>query len=178
MVAAVAATAQARGLANIETCLAAAEDLPFGDGGFDFLACRFSAHHWRDFDAGLREARRVLAPGARAVFIDTIALGRAALDTHLQAIELLRDTSHVRNRTEAEWLAALGRAGFGVRAAEARRLPMEFSSWTGRMNTPGVHKAAIRSLQQDAAAETIAHYEIGADGSFVLDTLLVEVGAV
>ena len=112
MLAAVAATARERGLGNIATVEAPAERLPFEDGAFDFLGCRYSAHHWRDLDGGLREARRVLELGAPAVFIDAYAPGAALLDTHLQAIELLRDTSHVRNRTAAEWLDALARAGF------------------------------------------------------------------
>ena len=79
---------------------------------FDFLGCRYSAHHWRDLDGGLREARRVLE-GRRAGRVHRRLRTRVALlDTHLQAIELLRDTSHVRNRTAAEWLDALARAGF------------------------------------------------------------------
>lgn len=101
-----------------ETAETAAERLPFADASFDFLACRYSAHHWLDLGAGLSEARRVLAPGSRAVFIDVIAAGRPLLDTHLQAVELLRDTSHVRDYSAAEWLAALGRAGFTVGGCE------------------------------------------------------------
>ena len=60
MLAAVAATARGKGLSNIETVEAPAERLPFEDSTFDFVASRFSAHHWRDFGAGLREARRAL----------------------------------------------------------------------------------------------------------------------
>ena len=48
MLLAVAAEAERRGLRNIETVRAGAEDLPFRDGHFDFLASRYSAHHWRD----------------------------------------------------------------------------------------------------------------------------------
>jgi ubiquinone/menaquinone biosynthesis C-methylase UbiE len=73
MMAAVAETARGRGLANLETCVTPAEALPFANAAFDFLGCRFSAHHWRDFHAGLREARRVLEPGATAVFIDVVS---------------------------------------------------------------------------------------------------------
>src|SRR5262249_16765168 len=60
MLAAVAETARGKGLTNIETVEAPAERLPFDDGTFDFVASRFSAHHWLDFDAGLRESRRTL----------------------------------------------------------------------------------------------------------------------
>src|SRR5580704_4984023 len=63
MLAAVAQTAREKGLNNIETAEAPAERLPFEDGMFDFVVSRYSAHHWRNFDAGLREARRVLKRG-------------------------------------------------------------------------------------------------------------------
>ena len=100
-------TAREKGLGNIETAEAPAERLPFEDGTFDFVASRFSAHHWRDFERGLREARRTLKRGGRAVFVDAFAPGQALFDTHLQAIELLRDHSHVRDYTCAQWLDAL-----------------------------------------------------------------------
>jgi len=51
----------------------------------------------------LREARRVLKPGGRAVFMDAISPGPALLDTYLQAVELLRDPSHLRDYSLAEW---------------------------------------------------------------------------
>ena len=66
MLAAVAETAREKGLSNIETSEAPAERLPFEDEMFDFVASRYSAHHWRDFDGGLREARRALKRGGRA----------------------------------------------------------------------------------------------------------------
>lgn len=174
MLAAVAATARERGLANIDTAEAPAERLPFADAGFDFLGCRFSAHHWRDFEGGLREARRVLKPGRKAVFIDTVAPGTALLDTHLQAVELLRDTSHGRNYTAAEWLGGLNRSGFLVSACRTWRLRMDFPVWIARMNTPEVNMRAIRALQHAASAETRAHFEIEPDGSFMLDVNLFE----
>src|SRR4029077_11967 len=68
MLDAVATAARERGLANIETVQAPAEHLPFDDGCFDFLACRFSAHHWRDFQGGLGEGRRGAKPRPRAGF--------------------------------------------------------------------------------------------------------------
>src|ERR1700710_2448799 len=97
MLQAVARTAAGRGLCNIHTRQAAAEALPFEDAQFDFVLCRFSVHHWQDMQAGLREARRVLRPRGCAVFIDRVPPADPVLDTHLQAIELLRDASHVRN---------------------------------------------------------------------------------
>ena len=174
MLAAVAATARAKGLANIETEEAAAERLPFEGASFDFLACRYSAHHWRDFDGGLREARRVLKHGSRAVFIDAYSPGQSLLDTHLQAVELLRDTSHARNYTASEWIAALARSGFALSGCKTWRLRMDFPVWTARMQTPDDNVRAIRAIQNAASPETKAHFAIEADGSFMLDILLLE----
>ncbi len=150
MLSAVAATTRERGLGNITTQVAPAERLPFADATFDFLGCRFSAHHWHGFEAGLREARRVLAAEGTAIFIDAVSPGPALLDTHIQAVELLRDTSHVRDYTVAEWLASLSRAGFAVRATRTRRLRMDFPTWIARMRTPELNAKAIRALQPSA----------------------------
>lgn len=174
MLGAVADTARARGLPNIETCVAPVESLPFAEASFDFVASRFSAHHWRDFAAGLREARRVLKPGSTAMFIDVVSPGVAAFDTHLQAIELLRDPSHIRDYTSSEWEAALASAGFRVRSTQMRRLRMDYPTWVERMRTPEAHRVAIRSLQQNVSTETAAYYGIEPDGSFTLDTLQIE----
>ncbi|MGD0184749.1 MAG: methyltransferase domain-containing protein [Roseiarcus sp.] len=177
MLNAVAATARSRGLSNIETVEAPAERLPFADATFDFLGCRYSAHHWRDFEGGLREARRVLRAGAPAVFIDAFAPGSPLLDTHLQAIELLRDTSHVRDYSLAEWTRALFLARFAVRAVRTWRLRLDFAPWTERMSTPELNQRAIRALQTAAASETRAHFAIEDDGSFMLDVAMIETAA-
>ncbi len=177
MIAAIAGSASDRELGNIETVAAPAEELPFENGSFDFLACRYSAHHWRDFDRGLREASRVLKRGAPAVFIDAYSPGPALLDTHLQAVELLRDTSHVRNYTASEWTAALARSGFAPHGYQTWKLRMEFPVWIARMRTPEHNVRAIRALQAAASAEVEAHFAIEDDGSFMLDILMIEARA-
>jgi ubiquinone/menaquinone biosynthesis C-methylase UbiE len=177
MLAAVRETAAARGLDNITTEQAPAEQLPFADAAFDFVATRFSAHHWRDLGAGLAQARRVAQPGAPAIFIDAVAPGKPLQDSHLQAIELLRDPSHVRDYTIAEWAAAVERAGFDVEAITRRKIRMDFATWTERMRTPKVQADAVRALQQQASAEVRSHFAIEPDGSFMLDVMVLEARA-
>ena len=176
MLSAVRQQAEARGLDNIRTEQAAAEALPFADQSFDAVLCRFSAHHWQDLEAGLREARRVLRLDGLAVLVDTVAPSEPLLDTHLQTIELLRDASHVRNYTLAEWVAALSRSRLSVTGVTPRRLPLAFASWIGRTHTEALLAQAIRSVQEGAPAAVRAHFEIAADGSFTLDaaTLVAE----
>jgi SAM-dependent methyltransferase len=170
-------TAAARGLANIRTQRAAAERLPFADASFDLVLCRYSAHHWADLDAGLREARRVLRSGGHALFADSVAPPRPLLDSHLQALELLRDPSHVRNYSVAEWTAAVGRAGFRLIGVTPRRLAMEFASWVARTRTPAVRIEALRAVQRGAPGEVQRHFEIQPDASWMLDTVAIELEA-
>jgi ubiquinone/menaquinone biosynthesis C-methylase UbiE len=166
--------ASERGLRNITAQQSVAERLPFGDEHFDFVISRLSAHHWRDLEAGLREASRVLVPGGRALFIDSVAPAAPLLDSHLQTMELLRDPSHVRNYTNPEWVAALARAGFAVVSLRTRRLRIEFASWIARTRTPALQAEAIRSLQTNAPEEVRRHFGFDADGSFWLETVTCE----
>jgi len=174
MVGAVLETAADKGLPNIEGQVASAADLPFADNTFDCVICRFSAHHWRDFMGGLTETRRVLRQGGIALFIDVAAPENALADTHLQAIELLRDPSHVRDYRLSEWSSALAFAGFELKSLRSWKLRMDFEPWIARMRTSDTHVAAIRSLQEAAAEELCQYFAIEQDGSFVLDTTGIE----
>ncbi len=55
----------AKRVPGAEVELGSAEDLPFADNTFTVAINVSSFHHWADRDAGLREIRRVLAPGGR-----------------------------------------------------------------------------------------------------------------
>lgn len=174
MLGAVVKEAANRNLANIVTQQGSVEAIGFADASFDFVASRYSAHHWHNVQAGLKEARRVLAPGGIAVFADTSTSGSALIDTHLQAIELLRDPSHVRNYAVAEWTAFLKAAGFTPGAPTMRRVRLDFATWIARMATPEVHVKAIRALQASMPREVADYFELESDGSFTIDSMTIE----
>jgi ubiquinone/menaquinone biosynthesis C-methylase UbiE len=173
MLGVVAEEASRRGLANVATQRGAVESLPYPAASFDLVVTRHSAHHWADPRAGVREMRRVLRPGGQALVMDSVAPPTPLLDTWLQALELLRDPSHVRSHSVGEWQSMLSEAGFRVVETKGFRLPLHFDSWIARMRTPEAHVTAIRSLQQRAAAEVAKHHAFEPDGSFTLDTVLL-----
>lgn len=169
----VAKASQEKQLKNIETAQGVAESLPFDDNSFDFVFSRYSAHHWQDLGIALREVKRVLKPSGIAAFIDVVSPEQPLLDTYLQTVEVLRDTSHVRDYSVAEWIRQMGEAGLLVTKHHKQKLRLEFNSWVTRMRTPDVYKSAILSLQQSMAQEVRDYFEIDKQGSFSTDVVVV-----
>ena len=174
MLAAVDAEARRRGLANLRTTRASAEALPFPDAHFDAVCTRFSAHHWNDLERGIAEMRRVLKASGQLIVIDIVAPESALLDTHLQALELLRDASHVRDYRMTEWAVTLERAGFGIVATERWPLRMEFDTWVARMKTPADKIAVLRSMLKHAPREVREHFKVDDDASFDIEAAMFE----
>ena len=89
--------ASERGLGNIHWHRGEAEALPFEDSAFDIVTSRQSAHHFPDLAAALAEVHRVLRESGRFILVDTVAPEDHAGETFLNAFEILRDISHVRD---------------------------------------------------------------------------------
>jgi SAM-dependent methyltransferase len=170
----VGCTARERGLANITTVLGPAENLPFPDASFDWVCTRYSAHHWENLPRALAEIRRVLKSRGRFVAIDVITHEDPLTDTHLQAIELLRDPSHVRDYGLGEWNSHLSRAGFKVSAHRSWKLPMEFQPWIERSRTAPERVAAVHSLLRLAPDQVRRALKVATDGSFELTACMIE----
>ena len=169
MLAVVEGEAQHRGMHGLQIKQGAAERLPFADSTFDLVATRFSAHHWIDVPAAMREVRRVLKADGTLVVIDAVAPESPLLDTVLQTVEILRDASHVRDYRVSEWGAMLQAADFAAPESDAWTLPMEFATWVARMRTPELRVNAIRDVLARAAEEARLHFAVQPDGSFNLD---------
>jgi ubiquinone/menaquinone biosynthesis C-methylase UbiE len=170
MLDAVTAGAAERGLGNIETQQGSADALPFADASFCMAATRYSTHHWLRLEASLFEMHRVVRPGGYVLVIDVEGHPEPIVDTHFQAMELLRDRSHVRNRSPQEWRALLQGAGLELLHYEQWPLRLEFASWVARLRTPAPNVEMIRSLQADAPREVQEALAIEADGSFTAHT--------
>lgn len=170
MLATVQEAAAARGLPQIETCEGSATALPFAAASFDLVCSRYSAHHWLDLPAALAQMRRVVRPDGFILIIDLLGDEQPLVDTHLQSIELLRDTSHVRDRSSAEWRVLLHQAGFERIEESSWDTRLEFAPWVQRMRTPAELVTAIRMLQAGAPVEVQRALRIETDGSFTART--------
>jgi SAM-dependent methyltransferase len=119
-----------------------AEDLPFADGSFDVAATRVAAHHYDDVRQAVAEMARVAA-GA-VLIVDNGFMGEA-----VEEAERLRDPSHVRNYTEAEWRSFVGEAGLAVEEVRFFEKPIEFQPWLDRCGCSGDDAARVRELLAD-----------------------------
>lgn len=144
--------ARERGLDNVTFKPADVEQLPFVDRSFDVVISRFSAHHWPNLDRALFQAARVLRPGGRFLCIDTVGPDDPESDRFIDTVERLRDPSHRRNWTPAEWLALLQAAGLGGEVVQTWDLHMDFATWVQRMQTPAETVARLNALMDAAPA--------------------------
>lgn len=124
------------GLLNVDFECGDAENMPFEDAQFDGVVTRLAVHHFADPQRALNEAFRVLRRGGTAVVVDVVSSEDADESDLQNAIERLRDPSHVRMLSPSELNACMARAGFrGIEHStwDKRR---EFEEWMGIVNDP------------------------------------------
>jgi SAM-dependent methyltransferase len=119
-----------------------AEDLPFADSSFDVVACRVAAHHFEDPAAALRELARVSRE--LVLVADNLYLGDPG-----EEADRLRDPTHVRNYSEAEWRELFEQAGLEVDAFEREEKRIELEPWLERAGCTGAEAQRVRELLAD-----------------------------
>lgn len=165
--------AEERGIGNVRFERADVEHLPFPDGSFDLVATRYSAHHYPRPAAAVAEWARVLRPAGTLLVVDVVSPPEPAADTILNAVEVLRDRSHVRDHGVAEWRRMLEAAGFAVEELGLFPLRLQFAAWVARMRTPPAAVAQIRDLFDGAPEEVRAALHVEPDHTFTAPVVLL-----
>jgi SAM-dependent methyltransferase len=119
--------------------VAPAGDLPFADASFDAVACRIAAHHFPDVLAAVREMARVARQ--RVVICDNTFTSESA-----EEADRLRDPSHVRNYSAAEWESFLELAGLEVADEASMVRDTDFEAWLDRTETPEDERGRVLEL--------------------------------
>jgi SAM-dependent methyltransferase len=123
-----------------------AEDLPFADESFDVVACRTAAHHFGDVRAATREMARVAAD--RVLLVDTVNMGAG-----VEEAERLRDPSHVRNYSDAEWRDIVAEAGLGIDEVRFFEHTFDLQAWLDRTGCQGSEAEQAVSLLGERARD-------------------------
>jgi SAM-dependent methyltransferase len=116
-----------------------AEHLPFGDASFDVVATRVAAHHYDDVTKAVEEMARVTAD--RVLIVDNMFMG-----DDVEEAEKLRDPSHVRNYSDAEWTSFAESAGLAVEEVRFFDKPIELQPWLDRCGCVGEQAHRVREL--------------------------------
>jgi len=155
------------GLANVSFLEGNATELPFANGAFDAVVTRLSVHHFDRPGRVMSEIFRVLRRGGHFVIADVIS-SEVPAEAQLQnAIEILRDPSHVRMLPGSELTSLIRQAGFAVETQTTWEKPREFEEWMGIVNdasrVPPL-RAVVRAL---ACAGVSAGIGLALDGEAI-----------
>ena len=115
--------AQSKKLPTAEFIVGDAENLPFGDGGFDAVLCANSFHHYPHPERFFAEAARVLRPGGRLILRDYTSSDFVVWLMNTFELPLARLAGHgdVRICKVSELRALAERAGFLLLKLEAQK---------------------------------------------------------
>lgn len=144
-------TQQEQGVENVSWDQGDVTAMPYADGQFEIVTCRFAVHHFPDPLAVLREMRRVCRAGGRIVIADS-APARARADA-FNAMEKMRDPSHTRALAVEEMTELFVRAGLPEPRVERTRLALDLDEFLGRSYPKEGDEARIRAMFEDALTE-------------------------
>ncbi len=138
------------GLTNVTFEQGNATALPFPDNSFDGVVTRLSVHHFDAPRLVLAEMFRVLRPGQKFVLADVVSSEDAGESELHNAIEVLRDPSHVRMLPATELVSMITDAGFTIDAQSTWDQPRKFEEWAGIVDDPQ-RVAPLRTIVQRLA---------------------------
>jgi ubiquinone/menaquinone biosynthesis C-methylase UbiE len=126
----------AAGLTNVSFREGSATDLPFPDASFDAVVTRLSIHHFQAPHRPLAEMARVLKPGGALVVADVVSSEAPEESALHNAIEILRDPSHVRMLPASELAALIEDAGLSIERRTTWDETREFEEWVRIVDDP------------------------------------------
>jgi SAM-dependent methyltransferase len=124
------------GRTNVVFKEGSATALPFGDACFDAVITRLSFHHFPEPPTVLNEMLRVLRPGGTVAIADVVSDEEPDKSALQNAIEILRDPSHVRMLPASELIAIVAQSGVTIERKETWDMPREFEEWVGIVANP------------------------------------------
>jgi len=166
--------AKERGLNNVVTAIAPADDLPFPSTSYHLVTCRLAAHHFPKPEAFVREAARVLISGGTFALVDNISPADEDLAFRYNAFEKLRDPSHGRALSLPEWTDLIDEAGLEVESAEVMDQAIPFDPWVERMRCKPQTVGRLRGMLEEEPLKSFLKPEETSDGlSFSLREAIV-----
>jgi ubiquinone/menaquinone biosynthesis C-methylase UbiE len=138
-----------RGLTNLQTRVADAEQLPFEEAAFDLVTCRLAFHHFPNPRQALGEFARVLKRGGVLGYTDNIVVPDKQAAGYYNAYEKLRDPSHHWVYPLARLQAMFEEAGLGIQATHQLSKELEFRAWADRQHASEAVKEKLLEMMRN-----------------------------
>lgn len=142
--------------AQMALAAADAAQLPFPDGMFSIVTCRFSVHHFTHAVPAMQEMGRVLAPGGRLIIGEFAMDEDAEKAAYFNRMERLRGHSHVRAFSPSELRQLMADVGCPVETDRLLKREMLASEWLEMANTTDENREIVRKLLWEAVDDDLA----------------------
>jgi len=145
-----------RGLANVRFQCGDADHLPFAEGQFDVVVCRFAFHHFEEPGLVLREMARVCRPQGKVAVEDLVTSEHRARSDYQNRFERLRDPSHTRALAPSEMLGLSTAAGLELDRLYSGELVQNLERWLANCQTPPGPSSEVRAMIERDAREDLS----------------------
>ena len=135
-----------------------AAQLPFTDACFDAVTCRLAAHHFAAPGQFVSESVRCLRTNGCLAVIDNVAPDNFAAAALVNAFEKLRDPSHGRHQTAADWHAMFAANRLRVALHQPYRKALNFADYCTRMSVPAHTRTQLSALLAQAPAAVHSYF--------------------
>jgi len=156
------------GLSNLRFELGRAEQLPFADRSFDAVVTRLTLHHFPDPQQVMAETVRVTGSGGKVIVADVVSSENADEAALHNALEILRDPSHLQMLSASRLLGLITGAGLRVTATSTWEMQRDFEEWIRITNAPERAKPLFTVMLTLAKAGIHAGIDLRFDGKTVL----------
>lgn len=135
-----------------------ATQLPFSGACFDAITCRMAAHHFAAPDQFVSESVRCLRTNGCLAVIDNVAPDNLATASLVNAFEKLRDPSHGRHQTAADWEAMFTANRLQIALNQPYRKALNFADYCTRMSVPAHRRTQLSALLLQAPAAVHSYF--------------------
>jgi ubiquinone/menaquinone biosynthesis C-methylase UbiE len=147
--------AQRSSATNVDWYTGSVYALPFADGSFDIVSCRFAFHHLQEPARAFAEMVRVCRPGGRIVLCDAVASDDPIKAAAFNAMERFRDPSTIEFRPLAFHVGLFAISALPTPEVRFYDVPVERERLIAASFPEGGDRDALRSML-DAAVENDA----------------------
>jgi len=151
---------------GVRGIVADAERLPFAADSFDVVTCRIAAHHFPDPRAFVDEVGRVLESDGTFALEDIVPPEKDDAAEYVNALDALRDPTHVEAYPVSRWRDWLTDAGLAIETVDFHKTEIGFDYWVESQSLSQEKRERVERKLLDAPPAAAEYLDVSVeDGS-------------